>query len=169
MQYFIINRDTLRTEKTYELADGDTREWIPRLSEPNCIHLSLHETLDPDCIKAVLIDSQVTLVEDSDKVAAKAQAAKDVLVAAARARCDVDIETQQLAVYGTKNQSAALATQQSWSDIEANPALYVNLMFPSVEDAQFWITSKMASARQFAAWRFQRIISRDAEIAEIMA
>jgi len=167
MQYFIINIDTLRIEKTYELAEGDTREWIPRLSAPNCVHLSLTENLDPACIKAVLIEDVITLVEDPDKVAAKAQAAKDVLIAAARARCDADIEVQQLAVYGTKNQSAALATQQSWSDIEANPAMYVPLMFPTLEDAQFWITPKMAAARMFAAWRFQKIIARDAEIAAL--
>jgi hypothetical protein len=167
MQYFIINRDTLRTEKTYELADGETSGWIPRLSEPNCIHLPLPENIDSTCIKAVLIDEVITLVEDADKVAAKAQAAKDAQIAVLRAQCDADIEASQFVVYGTKNQSAALATQQSWSDIEANPAMYVPLMFPTLEDATFWITPRMAAARMFAAWRFQRIVTRDTEIAAL--
>jgi hypothetical protein len=169
MLFIVVEKENLKLQSVYEAETKQDTDfyWGFPCAEPYSVHLPLPEILYPDCIKAVLIDEVITLVEDADKVAAKAQAAKDAQISMLRAQCDADIETQQLAVYGTKNQSAALATQQSWSDIEANPERYVPMMFPTLEDVAFWITPRMAAARQFAAWRFQRIVTRDAAIAAL--
>jgi hypothetical protein len=133
------------------------------------VHLPIAQNLDPACVKAVLIDEVITLVEDAEKVAAKAQSVKQAAIAARKAALDADIETQQIALYGTALQTSALATHASLSDIEAHPEMYVPLMFPSVEAAQAYIAPKMLASRQFAAWRFSRIQQFEQEKALILS
>ena len=169
MQYFIINIDTLRIEKTYELAEGDTREWIPRLSAPNCVHLSLTENLDPACIKAVLIDDVITLVEDTDKVAAKVQAAKDVLVAAARASMDADVAASQLALLETAKETSAIRLAVTALDMSLNPSLYICSLFPTAEAVTAFANAKLAPSRQCAIYCLERIYQYEQEKAAILA
>jgi hypothetical protein len=163
MKFVKINKETLSQYEGISRIIYD-EELLPEETE-EFIFLEVPDTIDKFYILAVNNDGIYSLIENT---AAKAQAAKDAQISLLRAQCDADIETQQLAVYGTKNQSAALATQQSWSDIEANPERYVPMMFPTLEDVAFWITPRMAAARQFAAWRFQRIVTRDVAMAEIL-
>jgi ElaB/YqjD/DUF883 family membrane-anchored ribosome-binding protein len=125
------------------------------------------ESLDIDCLKAVLRDDKIVIIEDVEKVLAKIAADKKKKISHIKVQCDLDIEAAQKALYGTINQSAALATQQSWSDIEANPSKYLN-MFTTKEQALAYIAPKMQAARDFAAWRFARIQKRDTDIAAIL-
>jgi hypothetical protein len=153
----LVNKSDLKVVQVFELpyAGFDSEIFYS---------VEMQDGYNVNYLKAIEVEGSIVIIEDQ---AAMAQAAKDAQISAARAQCDADIEAQQFAVYGTKNQSAALATQQSWSDIEANPAMYVPMMFPTLEEVAFWITPRMAAARMFAAWRFQRIVTRDAEIAAL--
>lgn len=162
---YIINKSDLTILRVY---DKDTPpELVFYYKEPYASHVDVPEGIDVSCIKVTLVDDVITLTEDSILVAAKAQSAKDAQVAELKAACNADIEAKQIEVYGTANQSAALATQQSWSDIESYTQEYVPLMFPTLDAANEYIVPKMLAARQFAAWRFNRIAQRDAAIAAL--
>lgn len=169
MIFKIVYVETLQILHEYQaIANLGTSDLFPiEFLEPLSIHLEVPEALDKDCVKAALVDSKIVLVEDEALIYAKQVEANKQLALEIRARCDADIEAQQVLVYGTKNQSAALATQQSWSDIESYTQEYVPMMFPTLDAATAYIAPRMQAARQFAVWRFQRISSRDDELAAL--
>ena len=132
------------------------------------VHLEIPEGIELAYLKAVLIDDVITLVEDPDIVAAKAQAAKDVLVAAAKASFDADVDAQMFATYGTWDRVVANTTHNSWQDMSIAPEVYVPAIFPSVEGLQAYLAPKIAAERVFNIWRIGRLAQRDAEIAAIL-
>jgi hypothetical protein len=180
MQYFIVNKSTLKIEKTYNweaqvvTKDGvdsvvNYLEWIPSLSEPICAHLPLPENLNPDCIKAVLIDDVITLIEDTDKVAAKSQAAKDVLIAAAKSRMDEDIEAAQIQAFNTSLQTSAIRTAVTALDMSLNPSAYLCTLLPTVEAVSAFASQHLAPARTCAIYCLERIYQFEQEKASILS
>jgi hypothetical protein len=167
--FVIINIDNLKILDTYEAETEDLTKifWYGLNSIIPIVHLSLPENLDSACIKAALIDDVITLAEDADKIAAKAQAVKDVLIAAARARCDADIEAQQVAVYGTKLQTAAMRDYLTFEKMLTKPATYVGAMFSDEAAVIAFATPKVAASEAFSLWCIERIAQRNAEIAAL--
>lgn len=125
------------------------------------------EGLDQDCLKAVLVEDVITLVEDPVLVAAKAKSAKDAQIAALKASFDADVDAQMFVVYETSDRITASAINQSWNDISANPSAYVPAIFASVEVAQGYVAGKLATATAFNIWRIGRLAQRDAAIAAL--
>jgi hypothetical protein len=171
MKFIIVEKENLKIHVSYEAEEKQDTPfyWGYPCAEPESVHLPLPENLDPACIKAVLIDEVITLVEDPDKVAAKAQAAKDAQIAVLKASFDADVDAQMFIVYGTRDRVVANTTHTSWADMLANQSDYVPAIFPSVEVLQAYIGPKVAASRAFNIWRIGRLAQRDAAIAEILA
>lgn len=145
------------------ITDQDNADFITNEIEI----LEVGSELDINCIKAVLVDDVITLIEDSEKVAAKNLAAKQLQISAINAAMNADINTQMFTTYETTDRVTANAIQQSWADIALAPEVYVPAVFPSVEVAVAYITPKLAAARAFNIWRIGRVAQRDADIAAL--
>jgi hypothetical protein len=167
--FIIINTDNLKILDSYEAEAEDLskRFWYGLNNIIPTVHLSLPENLDPACIKAVLIDDVITLVEDPDKIAAKAQAAKDAQIAVLKVSFDADVDAEMFVVYGTRDRVVANTTHTSWADMLANQSDYVPAIFPSVEVLQGYVAPKVAASRAFNIWRIGRLAQRDAAIAAL--
>lgn len=159
----IVNPESLHIEFSYIVGDvlqfGSPWDKYP--------HLPLPEGLDSDCVKAVLVDDAITLVEDPVLLAAKVLSAKQVQIADLKAAFDADVDAEMYKVYGTLDRVSASSINQSWNDINSNPSAYTPSVFPTIEVLQAYVSQKLAAATAFNIWRIGRLAQRDADIAAL--
>ena len=191
MQYLIVNKETLKIEKIYEwtaeiVVNEDLSEtivnpkcWILRLSEPLCVHLPLPEGLVVDCVKAIATEEEVivdeiptmvttySIVEDADKVAAKALSLKNAAIAVFMAQCEVDLDAKMFEKIGTKDRDVANAVVSTLKDMLVAPAAYINALLTSENAVTIYANAQIILARDYAVYRIQRVAERDAAIAAL--
>jgi hypothetical protein len=169
MKKVIICKADLKTYSTYDSGQETSKlMWWDDYQSVKDEYVELEQgDLDPDCLKAILIDDVITLVEDPILVAAKAKSAKDAQISELRASFDNDVDAQMLIVYGTPDRVTAGVINQSWNDMNTNVNSYVPGIFPSVNAAQAYVNEKLAAATAFNIWRIGRLAQRDAAIAAL--
>jgi hypothetical protein len=163
MVFKVISRETLAITYSYIANDKDLS--IGFL----CAHLPCPAGLDPDCVKAVLVDDVITLVEDPALVAVKAAAAKQALVAAARDAMLADIAIGQKQVYGTASETSALTFHLTFVDMVASPTDWVGAQFATAEEVLAYAAPKLAASKAFGLVRLARIAQYEAEVVAILA
>jgi len=163
MFFKIVNPDTLAIEYSYE-ADEATSFGGPWGTYP---HLPV-EALDPDCVKAELVEDVITLVEDTDKAAAKALATKVAQCAALEAQLWSEILAEMEVVYGTNDMNSATAYYLSWVRAKETPSLFVGTLFADEAAVTAWVTPKLTIADAFAVWRLEKIVVCNAAKQAIM-
>jgi hypothetical protein len=146
--------------------------WDYSWAEPICAHLPVPSGLDPECLKAELVDDVITLVADPVKLAAKAEKAKQALVTTAYNRMNEDVLAEMELVYGTTKSDSATAYQMTWEKMAAQPALFAGeaagLGFATVEDVVDFVMPKLAAANAYAVRRLKRIAQFQAERKSIL-
>jgi hypothetical protein len=168
MKYAIVNKSDLQILGFYEAEAPTTNiPWWGNyiLAAHEHVHLEVGNLVS-DCLRAILIEDVITLIEDPVLVAAKATAAKAQQVAEINAAMNADIDAQMFITYETKDRVTANAIQQSWADISAAPSEYTSV-FPSANAAAAYANAKLAAARAFNIWRIGRVAQRDAAIAAL--
>jgi hypothetical protein len=169
MKYAIVSKSDLQILGFYE-AEAPTTDipwWGNYILVADAhVHLEVGNLVS-DCLRAILIDDIITLVEDPILVAAKAKSAKDAQISELRASFDNDVDAQMLIVYGTPDRVTAGVINQSWNDMNTNVNSYVPGIFPSVNAAQAYVNEKLAAATAFNIWRIGRLAQRDAAIAAL--
>lgn len=163
MFFKIINPDTLAIESSYE-SDSQV---VLEGSWATYPHLPVG-ALDPDCVKAELIEDVIALVEDPVLVAAKAQATKVAQCDALESQLWQEILTEMEVVYGTKDMNSATAYFLTWKRASESPASFVGTLFPDEASVTAWVNPKLASADAFAVWRLEKIAACNAAKEAIM-
>lgn len=161
----IVNPTTLTIEHSYE-ADAAVQYGGPWGQYP---HLEVVSPLDSDCVKAELIEDVITLVEDADKVTAKALATKVATCDALEATLWSEILAEMETVYGTKDMNSATAYYLSWKRMAEAPAVFVGDLFADEAAVTAYVTPKLAAADTFALWRLNKIVACNAAKAAVMA
>lgn len=164
MFFKIVNPDTLAIESSYE-ADAQV---ALEGSWGGFPHLEVVSPLDPDCVKAELVEDVITLVEDTDKTAAKALATKVAQCDALEAQLWVEILTEMETVYGTKDMNSATAYFLTWKRASEAPASFVGTLFADEAAVTAYVTPKLAAADVFALWRLGKIVACNAAKQAIM-
>jgi hypothetical protein len=168
MNYKVVNPETLALELSYQAEESlQSRYGGPWGYYP---HLPVPEGLDADCVKAVLVDDVITLVEDTDKVTAKAQAAKLAQVAALKDALDAEIYAQMATVFQTSKSDSASAYLETWKLMLEAPEDYVAVA--GVADAAAvtaYAQGKLDEAKIYSIWRLQKINEYLAAKAAILA
>jgi hypothetical protein len=165
MIFKIVNPATLVIESSYE-ADGVIQYGGPF---GQYTHVFMPEGLDPDCVKAELVEDVITLVEDTDKTAAKALATKVAQCDALEAQLWVDILAEMADVYGTTDMNSATAYYLTWRRMSESPATFVGDLFVDQAAVTAYCTPKLSDADAFAVWRLEKIVTCNAAKAAIMA
>jgi hypothetical protein len=173
MIFKIVNPDTLLIEHSYE-ADEAVQYGGSWGSYP---HLPV-EALDPDCVKAELVEDVITLIEDTDKTATKAVATKTSLVTTAYNELNADVYAQMAVVFGTTNADSAVANNESYKNMKSSPALFSNKGFKAEKavgsftlgaaldtDQKVidYASARLGETTQYAVWRMERIEQFKAE------
>jgi hypothetical protein len=164
MIFKIVNPDTLVIEHSYE-ADV-VQPWGGPWGQYT--HLEVVSPLDPDCVKAELIEDVIALVEDTAKTAAKALAIKVAQCDALEAQLWVEILAEMETVYGTKDMNSATAYYLSWRRFQEAPAMFVGPLFADEAAVTAYVTPKLAAADVFALWRLNKIMACNAAKQAIM-
>jgi hypothetical protein len=133
------------------------------------IRMTIPEGIDPECVKAILVDEVITLVEDTDKVAAKALAAKQARIEVVRAALDTFVSDGQFAVYGTRSEPSAIRTHLTYESMVNAPAKWVGNLFADEAAVLAYATPKLAASEAFALSVLEHIAQRDMAIAAILA
>lgn len=161
----IINPNTLAIEHSYE-ADEVVTYGGPWNSY---LHIVVPEGLDVDCVKAELVDDVVTLVADTDAVAAKVLAAKVRQCENLEATLWSEILAEMNVVFSTTDMNSATAYYLTWQEMLAHPADYVGSLFADEAAVTAYATPKLAAAKAFSVWRLGKIATCNAAKQLIMA
>jgi len=160
MLFIIIKKEDLSIRDKYESEEKDdtsaNRNYTE--AEPFCTHLPLPQGLDPDCVKAVLVDDVITLVEDADKTAAKALATKNAQVEALHAALNTEVYAEMARIYSTTNSDSAVAFHETWKLMADTPADYVTVSgLADAAAVQAYAEAKLAEVKAYSIWRLQKI------------
>lgn len=178
MIFKVINPDTLIIEASYVAPEA-----VP-LEGPlaNMVHLSVSETLDADCVKAVRNGESIELVEDVEARAAKRARLAQEAIAEAYARLNNDVYAEAARVLGSTNPDSGNANQVAWKDMDASPVDYVGVrvrvgtsvfpkghVFATAEEVASYAAERVSAVRAYGVWRENRIAAFEDERAAILA
>jgi len=168
--FVMVNKEELVVRGYYIAEEKDDVNPGRSVSdtEPICVHLELPEGLSADCVKAVLIEDVITLVGDSEKVAAKAEAAKAQQVAALKAISDKDITDAMFALFGTMNENSATRQYLTWEKMVTKPSSYVGNLFADETAVLAYATPKVAACEAYSLFCIERSAQFNADKAAIL-
>lgn len=108
------------------------------------------------------------LVEDADKVAAKAVATKVAQCEALERTLWSEILAEMSNVYGTNDMNSATAYYLTWKRAKEAPAAFAGTLFADEAAVLAWCEPLLAAADAFAVWRLGKIATCDAAKQAIM-
>jgi hypothetical protein len=165
MIFKIVNPNTLLIEHSY-IAEEQVSYGGPW---GEYSHIAVPESLDSDCVKASLIDNVITLIEDSDKVAAKVLANKNARILVRINLMLSDIAAGMYNCFGTYTETSAITFHMQYQDMVSNPSYWVGEMFADEAAVLAYATPKLAASIAFGLVRMARISQYQAEVAAILA
>lgn len=139
----LVDNCTYELENAYDIDETFSYVQIP-------------ENLDASCVKAILVDNVICLVEDLELK-------KLNLVSQAKSRLDNDVNELQFQYFGTYTQTSAIRTSLTALDMLQNPSAYVCDIFADEQAVIAFANSKLAPARQCALAIMRRIAAFETE------
>jgi hypothetical protein len=154
-----INKNTVMldnniTYETSDIKDGDNSDEFEYIQVP--------EGLNPNYVKAALIDDVIVLIEDS--IAKKAY-----LVDQAYNQLQTDVYAQMLVVFGTNKSDSAAASERTWEKMLAKPLLYVGPLYADEAAVLAEASAKVPMCEAYSVYRLERIAKFRADRATILA
>lgn len=153
----LVLSNSLEVLVWYDDANKEIASSLQNIVSSNSL-IPLPEGLNPDCVKAVLVDDVITIVEDADKVAAKALATKNAQVEALHAALNTEVYAEMARIYSTTNSDSAVAFHETWKLMADTPADYVTVSgLADAAAVQAYAEAKLAEVKAYSIWRLQKI------------
>lgn len=176
MKFVIIKDMTIAQYESDTMKDGSD------IYMDSYTQLEVPEGLDADCIKAILVNDVITLVEDTDKVTLKAQSSKNSRLLEVYNTMNSEVLSQMAVVFGTTNPDSAVRQNEIWKLMQASPSSWLNKkadkaiggltkgeIMDTAEKVSNFANARIAEATTYALWSYDRIEQCRADQAVINA